>query len=141
MTFTLNHVVAALNSHADALLRAYFDMTFSQFLFLLSLREGRLTVTELAGRLDVTAAAVSKRAPWFQERGLITVGADALHARRVLLSLTPKGRRLVDAAGASLEEAFAAKFADISDVNLTELHLTLTRMLTHLTGTSIGETS
>ena len=133
VTFTLNHVVAVLNAHGDSILRARFEMTFSQFIFLVSLRGEQLTITELARRLDVSAAAVSKRVPWFLDRGLVKVQGDASNARKVLVSLTAKGERFVDRAARELDEAFTEKFSDMHDVNLPALNRTLSRVLEHLT--------
>ena len=67
ITFTLNRLVSVLNSHADAILRSRYNMTYSQFVFLLFLlKPGQMSMTELSECLDVSTAAVSKRAPWFK---------------------------------------------------------------------------
>lgn len=132
ITFTLNRLVSVLNSHADAILRARYDMTYSQFLFLLSLKPGRMSMTELSECLDVSTAAVSKRAPWFEERGLIRIAHDPNHGRKVLLSLTRKGHRLVDKAAEELDGAFVEQFADIDARELARLNHDLSRILTRL---------
>lgn len=140
MTFTLNKVVIAINHGADCLLRSRFDLTYSQFRFLLSLRRERRSLTEVAHRLGVSPAAVSKRAPWFEERGLVQQHSDPGHARKVLLSLTAAGRSLVDRASAVLEAEFTRMFSDVADVDLKQLNLDLHRVLSHLTST-LNETA
>lgn len=132
VTFTLNRLVSVLNSHADAILRARFDMTFSQFLFLVSLGDSTLSLTDLARRLEVSTAAVSKRVGWFEERGLVKTLHDPHNARKVLLSLTAQGGRLVEKAAADLDEAFTEKFAHQQGFDLGELNRNLNRVLEHL---------
>ena len=132
ITFTLNRLVSVLNSHADAILRSRYNMTYSQFVFLLSLKPGQMSMTELSECLDVSTAAVSKRAPWFEERGLIRIAHDPNHGRRVLLGLTRRGNRLVDKAAEELDRAFVEQFVDIDDGELTRLNSDLNRILTRL---------
>ena len=136
VTFTLNKVVIAINHGADCILRSRFDLTYSQFLFLLSLRRERKNLTEVAHWLGVSTAAVSKRAPWFEERGLVKQHSDPDHARKVLLSLTASGRSLVDRASTVLEAEFTRMFANVADVDLKQLNLDLNRVLTHLSSES-----
>lgn len=132
ITFTLNRLVSVLNSHADAILRARYDMTFSQFLFLVALRPGPLSMTGLGASLDVTTAAVSKRAPWFEERKLIRIHSDPRHGRKQLLSLTSKGQRLVEETAEALDQAFIERFSDFKSSDLAAFHADLDRVLEHL---------
>ena len=129
VTFNLNKVVSILNDHADGILRARFDMTYSQFVFLLSLQDEACSVTDAARRQGVSVAAVSKRVPWFTERGLVRVSADDSNARRVMLTLSPKARRLVVRASDALEMSFRELFVELDDVDLDELN----RMLRSIT--------
>jgi DNA-binding MarR family transcriptional regulator len=132
VTFSLNRLVALLNGHADTILRARFDITYSQFTFLLCLTEGPLSLTEAADMQGVSVAAVSKRVPWFVERGLVRTASDADHARKVLIALTPSGRRLAAKSSADLEQAFRDKFTDMQDVDLAGLNQTLAKIITQL---------
>jgi DNA-binding MarR family transcriptional regulator len=134
ITFTLNHLVSVLNSQADAILRERYGMTFSQFLFLTTLHGSRMSMTDLARCLGVSTAAVSKRAPWFEERGLIKLQQDRAHERRILLDLTPRGSRLALKAAAELDNTFVEHFQGYDGPDLAALNDQLNQVLAHLTG-------
>lgn len=132
VTFTLNELTALLNDHADGILRARFDMTYSQFVFLACLQVEARSLTDAARMQGVSVAAVSKRVPWFVERGLIKTNGDAAHGRRVLISLTPKGRRLLMRSSSALEQAFRDLFVNLVGIDLDALNETLQRITTQL---------
>lgn len=128
----MNEVVTALNSHADAILRAGFDLTFSQFLFLLSLREGPKTLTEAANFQGVSVAAISKRIDWFEERGLVTSSVDPKRGRKDSLKLTVKGKNLIEKSSVALETKFRQIFKEIKAINLDQLNKDLNLINEHL---------
>ena len=58
LTRTLNSVVAELNRHADLILRDEFDLTYNQFVFLVTLSEkDSLGAGELAKLLSISQPA------------------------------------------------------------------------------------
>ena len=137
ITFTLNRLVGSLNRAADRLLRQNYGMTYSQFLFVVSLRDsGAVSSGVLADRLGVSAAAVSKRTQWFVERGLVVAKPLATDARSVSLALTETGRTLADDTSQFLEKQFRATFRGISSVDLDELNRTLLLVEAYLTSSS-----
>lgn len=130
ITFTLHHLVAELDDYADAVLRADFGLTYRQFLFLAVLLHGpALDVTHLAEALGVSKAAVSKRLPFFAEKGLIRTSGDPDNARRVLVALTGAGRDRVQEAATALEREFLRLFPAEEGAELERLHDGLRRML------------
>ena len=111
LTFTLHELVQVLDLSADSLLTATYGVTGSQFVFLATLADVEPTdVTTLAECLGVSKAAVSKRVPSLVDAGWITASADPHHGRRVVLTLTDRGRDLVDRAGRDLDTQFTALF-------------------------------
>ena len=111
LTFTLHELVQVLDLSADSLLTAKYGVTGSQFVFLATLEDVEPTdVTTLAECLGVSKAAVSKRVPGLVEAGWITTAADPHHGRRVVLTLTDRGRDLVERAGRDLDAQFTALF-------------------------------
>ena len=95
ITFTLNELVYVLNSTADRLLRANFTLTYSQFLFLVTLMsQDKPTPSYLAECLGVSRAAVSQRLSWFQERNLVKVSRVSGNEKNLSLELTRKGELL-----------------------------------------------
>lgn len=142
ITFTLNHLVTELNNAADAILRQRFALTYSQFIFLLTLYScGFTTASGLAASLGVSRAAVSKRTEWFVTRGLVEVDSSSQDKRAVQLSLTAPGESLVRDAAALLEAEFHRLFSSLereAQVDLDAFHRTLTIVHEGLRGYNAG---
>lgn len=133
ITFTLNELVYVLNSNADRLLRANFQLTYSQFLFLVTLRsQDKPTPSYLAECLGVSRAAVSQRLAWFQERNLVKVSRVSGNEKNLSLELTRKGELLATQSADFLEKEFRILFASGTSVDLDELDRTLTQVKTQL---------
>jgi DNA-binding MarR family transcriptional regulator len=120
ITVTLHELVSALDARADAMLRARYGVGFSHVAFLVAVSEEQpVDITHLAQCLGVTKAAVSKRVPGLVAEGWITTSADPANARRVIVSLTPRGSDLVEHAGGEVEAWFRSLFADerVADID------------------------
>jgi len=105
-------------------------MTHSQFQFLATLRDAeQLGVTGLARALGVSKAAVSKRAPWFVHRGYVGVSHDIAGARKLVLSVTPKGAKFVTKAQTLLESEFESLTASLPKPEMTRLGQSLDALL------------
>jgi DNA-binding MarR family transcriptional regulator len=135
ITFTLNHLVYVLNSAADKHLRANFGLTYSQFLFLVTLMgQNKPTPSRLAECLGVSRAAVSQRLPWFQDHGLVDVFKVSGNGKNLSLALTRKGAELATQSADFLEQEFRVLFRDTAFADLDELDTTLTRIKRQLIG-------
>jgi DNA-binding MarR family transcriptional regulator len=133
VTFTLNELVYVLNSAADRLLRANFELTYSQFLFLVTLMsQDKPTASYLAECLGVSRAAVSQRLSWFQERDLVRVSRVSGNEKNLSLELTRKGELLATQSAEFLEKEFRILFASGASVDLEKLDKTLTQVKTQL---------
>jgi DNA-binding MarR family transcriptional regulator len=133
ITFTLNELVYVLNSTADRLLRANFEITYSQFLFMVTLvSQTNPTPSYLAECLGVSRAAVSQRLSWFQERNLVKVSRVSGNEKNLSLELTRKGEQLATQSADFLEKEFRILFDGGSSVDLEELDKTLTQIKTQL---------
>lgn len=134
---SLHALVAALELEAERLLTARFGITHSQLGFLTPLlRAETLDISSLAAAMGVSVPAVSKRTRWFVDRGLVRADGASAGGRRVLLSLTPKGRRLAAAAIVALDEGLTALLAGFPESRREEF-LTLTlELLDHVRAAS-----
>lgn len=113
ITVTLHHLVAELDAFAEKFLRARHDVSFATFHFLAAAADVEpVDMTTLATCLGVSKAAVSKRVPALVAEGWIVASVDPANGRRVLVTLTPRARALVETAGGELEAEFATLFAD-----------------------------
>jgi DNA-binding MarR family transcriptional regulator len=133
ISFMLNSLVKVMNGQADALLRAEYSITYSQFVFLQVLSEsGQLDITRLAQALGVSKAAVSKRIEWFVERALVHVDQDPTNAKRVLVSLTAQGADLAKKSGDYLERRFLGAVAAAPGIDFAALGDTLATLTAHM---------
>ncbi len=133
ITFTLNELVYVLNSSADRHLRANFGLTYSQFLFLVTLMgQSKPTPSYLAECLGVSRAAVSQRLFWFEERDLVKISKVAGNDKKLSLSLTRKGEALATQSADFLEKKFRVLFDGAAFVDLDKLDKTLSQIKTHL---------
>jgi len=133
ITFTLNELVYVLNSTADRLLRANFELTYSQFLFLVTLMsQDKPTPSYLAECLGVSRAAVSQRLSWFQERNLVRVSRVSGNEKNLALELTRKGELLATRSADFLEKEFRNLFDQSAGVDLEQLDKTLAQVKTQL---------
>jgi DNA-binding MarR family transcriptional regulator len=133
ITFTLNELVYVLNSTADRLLRANFEITYSQFLFMVTLMsQTNPTPSYLAECLGVSRAAVSQRLFWFQERNLVKVSRVSGNDKNLSLALTRKGETLTTQSADFLEKEFRLIFDNAAFVDLDKLDKTLSQIKSHL---------
>jgi len=133
ITFTLNELVYVLNSTADKLLRANFEITYSQFLFIVTLMsQTNPTPSYLAECLGVSRAAVSQRLSWFQERNLVKISKVSGNDKNLSLALTRKGETLATQSADFLEKEFRVLFDNAAFVDLNKLDKTLTQIKSHL---------
>jgi len=130
ISFLLNDLVREMNSQADGLLRRKFEITYSQFVFLLIIGENKeFDVTRLAKALGVTKGAVSKRLSWFVERRFVETYQNPGNSKRVLISLTKEGATLVKSAGNFLEKEFLAAISQSPEFDQEILRSELNKML------------
>jgi len=133
ITFTLNELVYVLNSTADRLLRENFEITYSQFLFMVTLMsQTNPTPSYLAECLGVSRAAVSQRLSWFQERNLVKISRVFGNDKNLSLALTRKGETLATQSADFLEKEFRVLFDNAAFVDLEKLDKTLSQIKSHL---------
>ena len=141
----LHALVGGLDAAAERLLQSEFGVTHSQLAFLMPLLQTtELDVSTLAAATGVSVPAVSKRVTWFTARGLVRARHPHDSAKRVVLSLTPKGRRLATAAstrlGQRLDELLAAWPIERRDL-FHELVLEVTDLVARIDGVDDEESA
>src|SRR5438105_4138282 len=99
------HLCFSLYSAARAMTQAYapllkkLGMTYPQYLVLLALREeGPVTMARLGERLQLDSGTLTPLLKRLESRGYLHRERDASDQRKVLVRLTPRGRRLQDRA-------------------------------------------
>ncbi len=89
-------VANSLEREVEMELKVSFSLTFSQFRVLDALNSlGEVSQKELAARLEVTPAVVTRQAEVLSERGLLVQRANPRSKRENALALTKKGEGAV----------------------------------------------
>ena len=68
---------------------------------------GSLDASELAARANILAPSLTRMIRALDERGLILRGRDQADGRRVILTITPSGQRLIEAVTPAANAAYA----------------------------------
>jgi DNA-binding MarR family transcriptional regulator len=93
-----------------------------------------LSVVELAARSNLDKAQASRAAQALVERGLVAKRASGTDARGVVLSLTPRGRRLWARVMDSIGRRNAQIFGCLTAAERKELGRMLDRLIVHARG-------
>ena len=134
----LHLLVSELDQEAEYLLTTRHGITHSQLAFMAPLlREGPLDISTLAARMNVTVAAVSKRASWFVDRGYVRIDSASVPGRRTLLALTDSGQTLTAAAISTLETGLATVLSDIDPKRRKQFRSLLLEVLGHVQDASV----
>lgn len=107
----VRRIVRALSLAGRDLARRH-DLTVAQLLCLRVLKDaGMLTAGSLATALSLSPQTVTGLLDRLHARGLITRARSETDRRQVLISLSGKGERLLDATAPSLQDRFVERFS------------------------------
>jgi homoprotocatechuate degradation regulator HpaR len=108
-------------------------LTDQQWRIVRALNEvAELEIVALGERCCLHAASLSRILPKLEDSGLITRRASRNDQRRVIVSLTAKGRRLFAAVAPQSEAVYAALARDIGPRRLEQIYGLLDEMLASL---------
>ena len=121
----------ALNNFAEAMSKllieqyqqhlAELDLTLPQAQVLRVLRRGAILTGQLATELRISAPAITQLTDRLVRKGLIVRQAAADDRRCVLVTLSAKGRRLVDRFRKQRSEIFSGALAYLSDAEQAQV--------------------
>ena len=112
---------------------AEHGVSLGQFPLLLALwEEEGLTQSEIARRLDIEQPTVANTLKRMERDGLIAAAPDPLHARRVLIRLTARGRALEAALKAEALQINGKAAAQLSPQDLADFRAALAKMIAAL---------
>jgi MarR family transcriptional regulator, organic hydroperoxide resistance regulator len=95
----------AIRNHMESTALAQFDLGWSAFTTLFVLRVwGRMEPTRLASEVGITNASLTGVVKTLEAKGLVVRKPHAEDGRRVVVSLSPKGRALIDKATPALNQ-------------------------------------
>ena len=108
-------VISGLEREVENELKVSFALTFSQFRVLDALAAtGEVSQRDLAARLEVTPAVVTRQAEVLHARGLLVQRSNPLSKRENLIALTPKGEQAALEATKQIAERQKVLFATLS---------------------------
>jgi len=93
-----------------------------------------IDMLELSTRCCIHAASLSRIIPRLTERGLVRRRQDTADGRRIMVSLTGKGRALQKRVALCAEQVYGELADDIGPSNFDELHRCLEVMIDALGG-------
>ncbi|WP_202879652.1 MarR family winged helix-turn-helix transcriptional regulator [Serinicoccus kebangsaanensis] len=109
-------------------------MTNAEFAALAVLVDGSASQVELARQLAIDARNAGATVGRLRERGWLSSEADTADRRRVVLTLTPEGRRAWDGLQSELRGSHSDYFSVLDETERTELE----RLLNKLNDAHVG---
>jgi DNA-binding MarR family transcriptional regulator len=132
MGYLTRRVQNLTNPHAEAIF-ADQDLTFTQWISLMSLREGVATTSaDLARHLNHDAGAISRLVDQLVERGLVKRERGGTDRRVVHLKLTPQGHAVARMYIPPIVDFWNRVMGDFSAQEITQLIALLTRLIANL---------
>jgi DNA-binding MarR family transcriptional regulator len=114
---SLRKITRAIDIHSRQLAKRY-ELTGPQLVCLRQLRRsGTACPSDIAREISLSQATVTGIVDRLDAHGLITRRRSSSDRRRVEISLTPRGRKLVDSVPSPLQERFAERIADLPEEN------------------------
>lgn len=134
VSFELHHLVTLLDKYADLYLKEHFNISYSRFLVLVAIAELQSTTQhDIAQKIFVGDAVVSRMLPSLVDMDLVTVSIDPHHRRKSIVQLTATGESVVHKSSKALEHEFLA-LADGSGVDVAQLRSSIGAMMRVLQG-------
>lgn len=126
---SLRKVSRAIDLHSRRLV-ATVHLTGPQLVCLRQLRDNpSMTPSELARAVSLSNATITGILTRLEHRGVVTREKSESDRRRVLLTLTDAGRRLVEQAPSPLQERFTSALHELPEANRTIIDTVLKQIV------------
>ena len=126
----LRRIIRATDLHSRQLLRE-FGVTGPQLAVLRAVGDqGGRSGSALARAVSVSLPTVADIVARLESRGLVTRQRSSSDKRQVVVSLTEKGRSLLDAAPPPLQESFTRQLGELKEWEQTQVLAVLQRIVT-----------
>jgi DNA-binding MarR family transcriptional regulator len=124
----LRRIMRAVDKNSRALQRAS-GLTAPQLLLMRAIsREGSIPVGDLARRLHVSQATVTDIVDRLEGRGLVLRARSTQDRRRVIVTLTDEGARVLARSPEPMQENFIARFQRLQDWEQLQILSSLSRL-------------
>lgn len=126
----LRRIVRAIDLHSSHLVER-FSVTGPQLIALQELASlGRVPVSVLARHVHVSHPTMTGILERLEKRGLVQRTRDTVDRRRIPVTVTAEGLKLLDSAPSPLQDRFQAEFAKLKEWEQTHMLATLQRIAT-----------
>jgi DNA-binding MarR family transcriptional regulator len=132
LSYLLGHTSAIMQRQADQVLQERLGVGIAQFKLLTALHE-RPQVQQrfLAGSLGQTEASISRQVKLLTEKSMLVAQVNPKNRREHIMTLTPKGVKITQAAREILDAYHEPTFALLSDKEKHQLTAILHTMHLH----------
>jgi DNA-binding MarR family transcriptional regulator len=136
----LRRIMRAIDLHSRYLMQMH-GISGPQLMILQEmLKLGDAPIGTLATAVSLSQATVTGIMDRLEKRGLITRRRDEEDKRRVLVSITAEGKRLLLAAPPPLQESFVSEFSRLEDWEQTLILSSLQRVVSMMEATELDAT-
>lgn len=118
------------------------SLAFHALMLLKSLDEQPLTMSALAGQLDITKQQLTRLINVMEEQGLVERSHDTRNRRQVYVQVTDKGRRIVSELCEQLLLDMVQSLSSLEEQELSELRVSvssLSRLLEKMDGPNFSQ--
>ena len=127
ISLRIQHVANMLMRESDQILQEQLGIGMSQFRILKTVQANhRLLQRQIASMLHQTEASISRQVALMLQQKLIVTQRNPKDRREHITTLTPKGRRIVEAAEQVLQSFHASFLSDLPEKQQADLLNTLT---------------
>lgn len=124
---TLRRIIRAFDLHSRSLVQTH-GLTGPQAAMLKGLALGPLSAGELAARINLSQGTVTDLLIRLESRELLRRVRDEGDKRRVIVTITDKGRGLIQASVPLMQARFAESFASLADWEQAQMLASLQRL-------------
>jgi DNA-binding MarR family transcriptional regulator len=122
--YTIHQMCFLVQKHLEHVLSAKKSLSFSQFMILVGFKcsdVGDVSQSEIAERLNLTAATVSRHISTLVDHGYLERANDAKNRRKHIITITSKGKKAFEKASHVIESELAKLFQPIREKERTSI--------------------
>jgi DNA-binding MarR family transcriptional regulator len=132
LNYLLQHLASVMSKQTDQLLQEQLGIGVSQYRILSALEWiPRIRQKTIADTLGQTEASISRQITLLVQKGLLVVKHDANNRRIHIITPTPMGMQLTEAASAIIRRSMGPEYAQLGEQQMQQLISTL-RELHHI---------
>jgi DNA-binding MarR family transcriptional regulator len=133
--YTIHQMCFLVQKHLEQVLTKKKSLSFSQFMILVGFKcsdDGNVSQSEIAERLNLTEATVSRHISSLVEHQYLSRAEDKKNRRKHIIALTDKGKKAFDKASLIIEKELKTIFTPIHEKDRIVILKNFSTILTSL---------